>query len=41
MITEELETREISFSEYYNHNPPYYDECDIQQESTFTFIDDW
>ena len=30
MITEELETRRISFSGYYNHYPPYYDRCDIQ-----------
>ena len=35
MITEELETREISFSEYYNHNPPYYDECDIQHSHLY------
>ena len=30
MITEELETRGISFSRCYNHNAPCYDECDIQ-----------
>ena len=29
MTTEELETREISFSWCYNLNPPYYDGCDI------------
>ena len=31
MITEELETRGISFSGYYNHYPLYYFGCDIQQ----------
>ena len=30
MTTEELKTRGISFSGYYNHNPPYYIGCDIQ-----------
>ena len=30
MTTEELETREISFSGYYNNYPPYYYYCHIQ-----------
>ena len=28
--SEELATREISFSGYYNHYPPYYQSCDTQ-----------
>ena len=30
MTSKELETRGISFSGYYNHFPPYYSRCDIQ-----------
>ena len=30
MTNEELYTRETSFSRYYNHDLPYYHECDIQ-----------
>ena len=35
MITKELETRGISFSRYYNHNPPYYDGCNIQHSHLY------
>ena len=35
MITEELETRGISFSGYYNHNPSYYDRCDIEHSHLY------
>ena len=35
MTTEELETREISFSWCYNLNPPYYDGCDIQHSHLY------
>ena len=31
----ELDTREISFIWCYNHNPPYYDGCDIQQSHLY------
>ena len=30
IITEELQTKGISFSGFYNHNSSYYDGCDIQ-----------
>ena len=38
MTTEELETRGISFSGYYNHISPYYDRCDIQHSHLYMTV---
>ena len=35
MTTEELETRGISFSGYYNHSPSYYNGYDIQHSHLY------
>ena len=35
MTNEELQTRGISFNRCYNHDPPYYDGCDIQHSHLY------